>query len=68
MQTNIQVITIKATLQKTINICSVYIPPNDNINKSKLKNLDDKLPKPFIMLGDFNGHNTLWNCNNTKKG
>ena len=26
------------------------------------------MPKPFILLGDFNSHNTLWGCkeNDTK--
>ena len=67
IQTNIQAVAIEATLHKTIDICSVYTSPNDNINESELKELVDQLPKPFILLGDFNGHNTLWSCKDTNK-
>lgn len=67
IQTNIQAVAIKATLHITVNICSIYIPPNDDINESDLKKLIDQLPTPFILLGDFNSHNTLWGCKNTTK-
>ena len=47
------------TLHKTITICSVYIPPHEQINETELKNLTKQLTKPFILLGDFNSHSTL---------
>ena len=33
----------------------------------KLKKLIDPLPRPFILLGDFNSHNNLWGCKDTNK-
>ena len=36
---NLQAITAKATGHRTINICSLYIPPQDSINENGLKNL-----------------------------
>jgi endonuclease/exonuclease/phosphatase family metal-dependent hydrolase len=48
------------TLDKTITFCSVYIPPNSALGLAQLKNLADQLPTPFIIMGDFNGHNPLW--------
>ena len=60
--TNIQAVAIKATLHKAI-----YIPPSDDIDKNELKKLIDQLPRPFILLGDFNSHNTLWGCKDTNK-
>ena len=27
-----------------------------------LQNVIDQLPSPFILMGDFNGHHTLWGC------
>ena len=65
--TNIQAVAIKATLHKAVNICSIYIPPNDDIDKNELKKLIDQLPRPFILLGDFNSHNNLWGCKDTNK-
>ena len=44
---------------KAVNICSIYIPSSDDIDKNEVKKLVDQLPKPFI-LEDFNRHNTLW--------
>jgi hypothetical protein len=38
---------------------SVYIPPNSTLGLAQLKNLADQLPTPFIIMGDFNGHNPL---------
>ena len=66
--TNIKAVAIKVTLYKAVNICSIYIPSSDDINKNELKKLIDQLPIPFILLGDFNCHNTLWGCKDTKKG
>ena len=66
---DLQVIAVKVTLHKSINICSIYIPPHDPINESKLNKLIEQIPKPHILLGDFNSHNTVWGClQNNKKG
>ena len=51
---------------KADNICSIYIPPSDDIDE--VKKIIDQLPKPFILLGDLNSQNTLWVCKDTKKG
>ncbi|GFX09454.1 hypothetical protein TNCV_4698401 [Trichonephila clavipes] len=34
--------------------------PNTVIHQHDLNNLVDQLPAPFIILGDFKGHSTLW--------
>ena len=43
-------------------ICSVYLPPNRSVDVVKLRQLVKQLPKPFMLLGDFNGHHTMWGC------
>ena len=50
IKTNIQAVAIKATLDKAVNIFSIYIPPNDDIDKNELKKLIDQLPRPFILF------------------
>ncbi|GFX13818.1 putative RNA-directed DNA polymerase from transposon X-element [Trichonephila clavipes] len=47
------------TLQRYV-VCCLYLPPNTVIHQHDLNNLVDQLPTPFIILGDFNGHSTLW--------
>ncbi|GFU09437.1 putative RNA-directed DNA polymerase from transposon X-element [Trichonephila clavipes] len=37
-----------------------YLPPNAVIRQQDLNNLVDQLLAPFVILGDFNGHSTLW--------
>ena len=53
---------IKVKAHKTITLCSVYLPPCDhfNFNPKDLQDIIDQLPSPFILMGDFNGHHTLW--------
>ena len=63
----LQVIAVKTTLHKSINICSIYIPPLDLINDKNLDKLIEQIPKPHILLGDLNSYNTIWGCLKTNK-
>ena len=54
-----QAVAISATLQKTIIVCSVYIPPNEEPKESELNNLKEQLPRPIIIIGDFNSHKKI---------
>ena len=65
LNTNLQAIAIKASLNKSITICSIYIPPNKRISQNDLENLLLQLPQPYIICGDFNGHSELWGCSDT---
>ena len=50
---------VKVIAHKTITLCSVYLPL---FNPKDLQDLIDQLPSPFILMGDFNDHHTLWGC------
>ena len=65
IQTNLQAVAAQVTLHKTVTICSIYLPPHEPINNSELENLIKQLPSPFILLGDFNSHSTLWGSKQT---
>ena len=67
LDTKLQTIAIKATLHRTINICSLYIPPHDPINEKELNKLIQQLPRPFILMGDFNSHNIIWGSKDTNQ-
>ena len=60
IKSKLQAVATQVRLHKTITICYVYIPPHEQINETELKNLTKRLTKPFVLLGDFNSHNTLW--------
>ena len=53
IDTEFQVITVKATLHKPKKICSIYVTPHDPINKTKLSWLIKQIPKPNILVGDL---------------
>ena len=65
LNTNLQAVAVKATLHKTIHVCSLYLPPGDRINIADLEHLIQQLPKPFIIMGDFNSHSNVWGCRDT---
>ena len=63
LQTELQVIAVQMHTQRKYTICSLYLPPANNLDqdlKQKLVNLLDQLPRPFILLGDFNGRHPMW--------
>ena len=43
LETNIQAVAIKATLHRTINICSIYIPSHNSINETELNKIIEQL-------------------------
>ena len=63
LQTNLQAVAVQIYAKKKYSICSIYLPP-DNINdrtlKQDLDNLIDQLPRPFLLLGDFNSRHPMW--------
>lgn len=67
LETKLQAVAVKATLHRTLNICSIYIPPHEPIEETTLNKLIEQLPRPFLLLGDFNSHNIIWGSKNTNK-
>ena len=65
LKTKLQAIAVQGSLSKTLTICSIYIPPSQNLLDQELDALVQQLPKPFILLGDFNSHNPLWGSTST---
>ena len=62
LQTHLQVVAVKLYIEsnKFVSICSIYLHSNNNINIQELNNVINQLPHPFIITGDFNGHNPMW--------
>ena len=62
LTTKLQAVAISIKLFKRVTICSLYCPPYDCAPsfQKDLEGLLDQLPKPFLVLGDFNARNPLW--------
>lgn len=55
----LQVIAVEIIEPFHLILCNIYLPyPNWSTND--LLRLQQQLPRPFIILGDFNSHNTIW--------
>ena len=60
LKTDFQAVAVSVTLEKEITLCSIYIPPSFSLRPEHLNALLKQFPSPFMLLGDFNGHNVLW--------
>ena len=63
LRTSLQAVAAKVMLDhRTITVCSIYLPPGMALPRLELTELAAELPTPFLLLGDFNAHSTLWGC------
>ena len=65
IDTNLQVKAVKVTTHKTITLCSMYVPPSRQLTESELNKVLDQLPRPYLIMGDFNAHSILWGNDST---
>lgn len=54
-------ITIETQFGAMAILC-VYCPPSIRFDSAKLKDLINDIPKPCIVMGDFNAHNIAFGC------
>lgn len=64
LNTTLEAIAIRVTFPTVFTICNIYLSPSNIINFNEMKLLIDQLETPFILLGDFNAHSTLWGSQN----
>ena len=60
LNTQLQAQAVRLTLNKTITVCNIYLPPSLKIRLADLNDIINQLPKPILFLGDFNAHSALW--------
>ncbi|GFO37244.1 RNA-directed DNA polymerase from mobile element jockey [Plakobranchus ocellatus] len=60
LKTDLHAATATISLEKTLTVCSLYLLPNFRVSKPSLAELIEQLPKPFLVLGDFNAHSPAW--------
>lgn len=65
LNTNLEAVAIQIHLPQKWTICNVYIPPNYQLEITEMEDLINQLPIPYIIVGDFNSHNSIWGCEKT---
>ena len=56
---NVEAVAAKIWLGKYYTICSLYLSPSLQVQKSELTDLIAQLPEPFLLLGDMNARHSL---------
>ena len=65
LNTTLQAVAVRASLMRTVSICSLYLPPRSVSTLEQLSDLVNQLPPPVLLLGDFNAHSSAWGCRST---
>lgn len=61
LQMALEAVSIMGILcDELVTVFFIYMPPNYKIDKLVFDNLVDQLPEHFIIVADFNVHNSLW--------
>ena len=71
IQSRLQTVAVRVTLDRPISLCSLYISEEDwrTISPLEIKKLIEDIPHPKIITGDWNARNTLWHSDvNCQKG
>lgn len=57
---NLEAIAVEVNIPRKMTVCSIYLSPNQHINREEIEKIIDSLPQPFILSGDFNAHHNQW--------
>ncbi|XP_058448705.1 uncharacterized protein LOC131428678 [Malaya genurostris] len=60
LNTDLLAIASQITYPIKCTVVSIYVPQDVSDFGDKLTNLIDQLPKPFLIMGDFNAHHFSW--------
>ncbi|KAG5858980.1 hypothetical protein JTB14_027661 [Gonioctena quinquepunctata] len=59
LNTNLQTVAIRIRAPIELTICNIYVP-NPQWTVHGIQNILNQLPKPSIIVGDWNAHSQLW--------
>ncbi|CAH2095351.1 unnamed protein product [Euphydryas editha] len=65
LNTNLEAVAGIINYPTNITLCNIYLPNSTVLNKEDLIDLIEQLPKPFLLVGDFNSHSLTWGCTKT---
>lgn len=58
--TTLEEVAVSIHLKSLSTVCSLYLSPGANIRKDDILDIINQLPRPFLVLGDFNAKRPLW--------
>ena len=60
IRTTLQAVAVQVDLTRKYSICSLYLPPNENVSRDDIVDIIHQLPQPFLLVGDLNCRHPLW--------
>ncbi|XP_073979064.1 uncharacterized protein [Rhodnius prolixus] len=60
-----QICAVKIAIPNQITVCCIYLPPSLTIDETQFKRFLQGLPRPLLIVGDFNAHHIVWGGDNT---
>ena len=60
INTTLEAVAVSIQSTRRYTICCLYMSPNRNIRKEDIMEIIEQLPKPFLILGDFNAKHPHW--------
>ena len=60
LNTPLQAVAVTVQTRFRFTICNIYTSPNHDFSLQLIKNIYDQLPKPCLIVGDFNAHHPRW--------
>ena len=62
-----QALALKVNIHRNrpISVLNMYIPGRESLVKAEISGILDQIPKPCIVMGDFNAHHTVWGNQHT---
>ena len=60
LDTTLEVLAFRVGLSRQYTICNIYISPTEPVTIRSLEQLVNQLPRPFLLVGDFNAKNPAW--------
>ena len=64
LRTTLEVVAVTIHNGKEFTIGSIYLSPNVNVPKEDLRTVIQQLPRPFLLLGDYNAKHPSWDLIN----
>ena len=65
LQTDLEILAIRVHTTPPLTVASVYLPPGQPFHRRSFLDILPQLPRPFVLLGDFNAHHPLWGSTTT---
>ena len=57
----IEAVAVKIYDKQYYTVCSIYLSPSLTVTKREIVSLINQLPRPALLLGDFNAKHNSWN-------